>query len=232
MRNDPFGVGFREYQLLMERHKYPPSKVPFCITNMPGEERWRLLNLEPTRALGHRNNKEPPLRHPEIYEWTVTAPEEHLLMLCCDGFFSKSAFASPEHVTKFLADPAAFCKRKDFFQGTCLEVLMEEMEESHLLPDPSKVTMAELFHHIHEAVNDKLSDDTWADAHDSAYEYLSVFAQENPIPNIRTAPAKTLLAAAYLAVLMVSDDNISCSIVFIDGKSAYDGKQFELGSEP
>ena len=32
-------------------------QVPFCITNMPGEERWRLLNLEPTRALGHRNNK-------------------------------------------------------------------------------------------------------------------------------------------------------------------------------
>jgi hypothetical protein len=63
--------------------------------------------------------------------------------------------------------------------------------------------MAELFHAIHEATNDKLSDDTWCDAHDSAYEYLSVFAQENPVPNVRTAPAKTLLAAAYLAVLMV-----------------------------
>ena len=72
MRHDPLGVGFREYNLLKKRHKFPPTKVPFCISNMPGEERWRLLNLEPTRALGHRNNKEPPMRHPEVYEWEVT----------------------------------------------------------------------------------------------------------------------------------------------------------------
>ena len=30
------------------------------------------------------------------------------------------------------------------------------------------------------------------------------FAKEKPTPNVRTAPAKTLLAACYLAVLMVS----------------------------
>lgn len=231
MRNDPLGVGFREYDLLRKRHKFPSSKVPFCISNMPGEERWRLLNLEPTRALGHRNNKEPPLRHPEVYEWQVPQAEDHMLLVCCDGFFSKNAFPSPEHVTRFLADPVSFCKSKTFFRGTCLEVLMEEMGESHLLPDPSKVSMAELFHQIHEAVNDKLSDDTWCDAHDSAYEYLSVFAQENPIPNVRTAPAKTLLAASYLGVLMVSDDNISSCLVMLDGNSTFNGRRFELGSE-
>ena len=38
-------------------------------SNMPGEERWRLLNLEPTRALGHANKKHAPLHSPEIYEW-------------------------------------------------------------------------------------------------------------------------------------------------------------------
>merc|ERR1712216_452959 len=88
--------------------------VPFCISNMPGEERWRLLNLEPTRALGHRNNKEPPLRHPEVYEWQVPQAEDHMLLVCCDGFFSKNAFPSPEHVTRFLADPVPFCKSKTF----------------------------------------------------------------------------------------------------------------------
>ena len=36
---------------------------------MPGEERWRLLDLEPTRALGHANKKYAPLHSPEIYEW-------------------------------------------------------------------------------------------------------------------------------------------------------------------
>jgi len=56
-----------------------------------------------------------------------------MLLLACDGFFSKNAFVSPEAVTMFLADPVAFCKRKDFFRGTCLEVLMEEMGESGVL---------------------------------------------------------------------------------------------------
>ena len=36
---------------------------------MPGEERWRLLDLEPTRALGHANKNYEPLHSPEIYEY-------------------------------------------------------------------------------------------------------------------------------------------------------------------
>ena len=79
------------------------------------------------------------MRHPEIYEWEVEAPDQHMMLICCDGFFSKNAFVSPESVTRFCADPVGFCRRKDFFRGTCLEVLMEEMGESDLLPDPSKV---------------------------------------------------------------------------------------------
>lgn len=31
--------------------------VLFYISNMPGEERWRVLELEPTRAVGHRLKK-------------------------------------------------------------------------------------------------------------------------------------------------------------------------------
>jgi len=40
----------------------------------------------------------------------------------------------------------------------------------------------------------------------------SMFAHESPTPNIRTQPAKTLAAACYLAVLLLSDDNVSCSL--------------------
>ena len=31
--------------------------------------------------------------------WYVNDPEEEMLLLCCDGFFSKSAFASPQVLT-------------------------------------------------------------------------------------------------------------------------------------
>lgn len=58
----------REYQLLRRKHRLSSSKRPRCISNMPGEERWRLLELEPTRALGHANKSYGPLQSPEIYE--------------------------------------------------------------------------------------------------------------------------------------------------------------------
>ena len=37
-------------------------------------------------------------------------------------------------------------------------------------------------------------------------------ASEPQIPNIKTHPVKTMLAACYLAILMVSDDNVSVLI--------------------
>ena len=34
-----------------------------------------------------------------VSRWYVNDPEEEMLLLCCDGFFSKSAFASPQVLT-------------------------------------------------------------------------------------------------------------------------------------
>lgn len=232
MQNDPTGVAFREFELLRVKHKFSASRRPFNISNMPGEERWRVLELEPTRAVGHRLKKEHPLQHPEIFEWPMEKSDDMMLLLSCDGFFSKEAFRSTDMVTEFLCDPELYCKRPDFFKGTCLEALLIKIKEVKSLPDPAKSTMLELFTGIHKVVFNKLSDDTWTAAYDSAYQYLKSFAMDKPVDNIRTAPAKTLLAACYLAVLMVSDDNVSCSCVMLDGKPRFDGQKWELGKEP
>lgn len=231
MQNDPTGVAFREFELLRVKHKFSASRRPFNISNMPGEERWRVLELEPTRAVGHRLKKEHPLQHPEIFEWPIENSDSMMLLLSCDGFFSKEAFRTTDMVTEFLCDPELYCKRPDFFKGTCLEALLIKIKEVKSLPDPTKSSMLELFTGIHKVVFNKLSDDTWTAAYDSAFQYLKLFAADKPVDNIRTAPAKTLLAACYLAVLMVSDDNVSCSVVMLDGKPRFDGQKFELGHE-
>ena len=132
-------------------------------------------------------------------------------------------------VTHFLTDPVGYCKRPDFFTGTCLEALLIKIHEADSLPDPSQTSMSELFDAVFNVVYNKLSDDTWTSAYESAHEYLQMFANEKPVPNIRTSPAKTILAACYLAVLMVSDDNVSCSMVILDGKKHFNGESFELG---
>ncbi len=81
-----------------------------------------MLDVEPTRALGHKLKKEHPLHHPETQEWAVPDVKNTILMLSCDGFFSKEAFGSPDHVTRFLSDPQKYCKDPNLFKGTCLKV--------------------------------------------------------------------------------------------------------------
>jgi len=232
MDKDPHGIGFREFKLLSERHHFAASRKPYNISNMPGEERWRVLDVEPTRALGHKLKREHPLHHPEIKEWQVQEPSKSMLMLSCDGFFSKEAFATPDHVTRFCADPQSYCKDPALFNGTCLKALLERLDETHKLPNPATVDMATLFDKIRNVVFSKLSDDTWTTAYDAAYQYLRKFAQEKPIPNITTQPVKTLLAACYFAVLLVSDDNVSVSVVFLDGLVRFGGGCIDSGICP
>jgi hypothetical protein len=50
-----------------------------------------------------------------VSRWYVNDPEEEMLLLCCDGFFSKSAFTSPQVLA--------------LSSVTCLNV-----ENSYLLP--------------------------------------------------------------------------------------------------
>ena len=37
--------------------------------------------------------------------------------MCCDGFFSKNAFKSTNHLVEFLVNPMDYCHRSDFFSG-------------------------------------------------------------------------------------------------------------------
>lgn len=193
--------------------------LPRAVSNMPGEERWRVLEVEPTRALGHAHSEHvgsrflAPNRRPEILEWKVKAPERTMLLICSDGLFSKHAFPSVPRVLSFLIDPEAYCKSKDFFEGTCLLTALSNTSRSEpMLPDPSACSMQELFEQIFDVVLPSLNDDTWSDAYTSAFHFLSMFAMEKPTPNIHTQPAKTVAAACYLAVLLLSDDNVSCSV--------------------
>jgi hypothetical protein len=91
--------------------------------------------------------------------------------------------------------------------------------------------MPQLFMGIHETVKDLL-DECAMEMNVVALRYLIQFAQQKPVPNVRTAPASTLLAAAYLAVLMLSQETISCSLIMLDGGNFYGGKRLTVGGRP
>ena len=52
--------------LLRGLHRFAPNRRPYNISNMPGEERWRVLDVEPTRAFGHKLKKAPPPPPPPL----------------------------------------------------------------------------------------------------------------------------------------------------------------------
>ena len=67
--------------------------------------------------MGHAGKALGPLKSPETYEWEVNQCDEHMLLMCCDGFFSKNAFKSTKHLVEFLVNPMDYCHRSDFFSG-------------------------------------------------------------------------------------------------------------------
>lgn len=247
MQNDESGTGLRESNLLCDIHPALENRKPRAVCDTFGNVSWHILDFEPTRALGHTAKSElHPLRDPEIYEWHLEVPDHHVLLMLGAGFISNHVFKNPNAVAFFLADPAAFCKRPDFFVGTCLEKVVlsrgspcdafgrETGRTGGLainLSHMTRGTMPQLFMGIHETVKDLL-DECAMEMNVVALRYLIQFAQQKPVPNVRTAPASTLLAAAYLAVLMLSQETISCSIIMLDGGNFYGGKRLTVGGRP
>ena len=43
----------------------------------------QVLEVEPTRAVGHRMKKEHPLQHPEVFEWKVTNVQWFVCVAYC-----------------------------------------------------------------------------------------------------------------------------------------------------
>ena len=50
-----------------------------------------------------------------------------------------------------------------------MQALLQRLNETHKLPDPTAVDMGTLFEKIRNVVFGKLSDETWTSAYDSAY---------------------------------------------------------------
>ena len=66
--------------LLRGLHRFAPNRRPYNISNMPGEERWRVLDVEPTRAFGHKLKKAPPPPPPPSRtKWTRRVPHPVLI---------------------------------------------------------------------------------------------------------------------------------------------------------
>ena len=229
MHNDARGTGLRELDLLCDLHPELENEMPRSVSDAFGKVSWRILDEEPTRALGHTQSQLHPLRSPEIYEWQLEAPDSLLLLLLGAGFISQNVFKSPDELSFFLADPEAFCKRSDFFVGTCMESTLSQDGRKLDLSSMTRGTMPQLFMAIHEIAKDFLTDELMLERNVSALRYLIQFAQQKPVPNVRTAPACTLLAAAHLAVLMLSQETMMCTLIMLDGGNMYGGKRFTLG---
>lgn len=109
----------------------------------------------------HSATKTKPWRL-SIYEWLVDDPEKTLDLMCCDGFFSKNAFTTPEMVMQF----PVFCHQSEFFNGTCfsLAALFKKMPWNlDCLPHPEKHSMGSLFTFFSQTINPILCDKAWRD---------------------------------------------------------------------
>jgi serine/threonine protein phosphatase PrpC len=198
-------VGSREFSLLLANTRNrertcllppPPKQIEGSI---PQENRWRVGMIEPSRSLG--DIRAPYCLHgPEITQWSSIPSSSSVLLLCSDGFTSKNAFLSLAHLARFLTDPLAFLARWTLDNTVLVSHdpdLNNDLQQVVDIPDRIRLVASRAL-----AVLQKNEvDQHWIDTHCASARWLQ--------DHCPAFSGSELLAAAHLAILQLSDDNLT-----------------------
>ena len=166
-------------------------------------------------------------RVPELVAWQLPEqlPTDHLVLFCaCDGFFSHKAFPSVDAFGRCLANPEAYMAG-DCLQGTCLQQILVNPDYRRYLyqakkwlprednvewnQDPTKC--------CYELMLNLAPDSTWENAVNSSWTNVERLRAMHGglVPSLVEAPAAAIEMITNLAVLLMSDDNVSIEALVI-----------------
>ena len=167
-------------------------------------------------------------RVPELVAWQLpTSFNTPIVLFCaCDGFFSHNAFGSIEAFGTCVVDPEAYMASSDLgcLDGTCLQQVVSDPDyESHLrqakkwLPgagiewaqDPTKC--------CYELMAKLAPDRGWLSAVNLSWANVERLRASHGgrVPSLIEAPEAAIEMATNLAVLLMSDDNVSIETLVV-----------------
>jgi len=147
-------------------------------------------------------------RSPEFAVWQLPADRELVVFAVCDGFMSKLALPTEQRFVEALCDPGVYFMA-DKYDGT----VFEDCEVVDLdSPEWGGLDVTRRLKFIREEC--ELPDDEWQDAHTHSVNSLIEIASNNngALPPLRDNAQAAVEAVAHIAVMLLSDDNITATI--------------------
>jgi len=149
-------------------------------------------------------------RMPEFVVWQLPTTTPVCMFAVCDGFESKLAMPTVERLAQCLSDPDTYLK-EDHFDGTVFEACNVVNVDEHW----KKLSNKEKIQQIRDRTT--LPDREWQEAHEYSCDSLMRLIEENKhqIPRLYENPQAAVEAAVHLAVILLSDDNVTAEVMVI-----------------
>lgn len=149
-------------------------------------------------------------RHPEFVVWQLPTNAPVSVFAVCDGFESKLAMPSVDRLAQCLCSPGEYLKG-DNFDGTVFEACRVITVDANW----QRLSCKEKILQIRDRTT--LPDREWQEAHeyscDKLVELLDRYGGE--LPTLQADPQSAVEAAVNLAVVLLSDDNVTAEILVL-----------------
>lgn len=206
-----------------------------------GNDRVFMFN-EPSRGVENRAmypvsiaDKLAALQRQPVVHVFELPPDRALILFCCsDGFFSQCAFPNLESLTSCLCDPEAYMGSQNI-TSTCLERVLVAPEYRHILGDavrcqgPTSTLWGEdPTKGCYNLMKLLAPDERWEQAVQTSWDEIAEIRRGYPgrrVPQPSSACMAAVSATANLAVLLMSDDNVSMGATFIQTVSPQSTQQ-------
>jgi len=213
----------RRYAAAMPGRYVEAAKRPDCLDN----ENRRLLvidgdtfTLEPLRSVEPpthqffaRTDLKPLQRCPEIQSWPAPTTA-FLLLLTCDGPFSKNAFPSPQHLARFLVQPEQYVTEVPHTILTDMRISGWLQSVGVDLDTLKGLSFSQWLEKVGERVP-RAIDVLWLAAYQPSIQRLQVASTCGSLPSVHTDPWSAMVLAADFAIAHLSDDNITMSATVV-----------------
>ena len=149
-------------------------------------------------------------RSPEFVVWQLPRDKPCCVFAVCDGFESKLALPTVNKMAACISDPDQYL-RDDNFEGTVFEACNVVNVDAAW----KGMSIKEKITQIRDRTT--LPDREWQEAHEHSCNSLIRLFDENggKIPTLCQKPQAAVEAAVHIAVVLLSDDNVTAEVLVI-----------------
>jgi hypothetical protein len=149
-------------------------------------------------------------RSPEVVVWQCPTNQTSFVFCVCDGFESKLAIPDGNRIAMLLSNPARYIKSPNLMKDTIVNSICGQKSGQI-----ANMTASQKIEVIKSTVYGSLPDEMWRRAYEISYNHVIEKLSAGNFPELKDDPEAVVQFATHVAVLMLSDDNVSSEILVI-----------------